>query len=108
MRAAQASGAESPAMTAMKEQPAHPGGRGNPPPPQPDQVGAAVPRGRGGAAAVPVKLCGDEHEVRGVRATSARSGDAGAPRSRVGGQRAAHGYLTVQGPQRGGESCGEG
>ncbi|XP_053926198.1 inactive dipeptidyl peptidase 10 isoform X5 [Cuculus canorus] len=24
-------------MTAMKEQPAHPGGRGNPPPPQPDQ-----------------------------------------------------------------------
>lgn len=38
-------------MTAMKEQPAHPGGRGNPPPPQPDQVrpAAGCAGGRRGA-----------------------------------------------------------
>lgn len=62
-------------------------------------------RGAGeGVAAVPVKLCGDKLEVRGVRATSGRFGRGMREprRAESGGRRTAHGYPTVRGPQRGG------
>lgn len=100
-------------MTAMKEQPAHPGGRGNPPPPQPDQVrptagGGERPgmdgNGRGGGRPPSRRSCAElEESVREGNGGHGRprGGSAGGkrePREAVSGMRRSRPEGTQPGP----------
>lgn len=89
-------------MTAMKEQPAHPG-RGNPPPPQPDQVGPEAPRERGGGGRCPGEVAPRWAQVMGWhRATLGAEGPEPRRASLGGWGREA----ALRGPQRGAEPSG--